>query len=89
VSDRVIEVRGLRKSYDDFEAVKGIDLHVDRGDHRRSAALHAHVDPLPLAGVVHPASRAPEEEQADAEGDDEADPFDCHVGLVEGFTFFP
>jgi len=32
VSDRVIEVRGLRKSYDDFEAVKGIDLHVDRGE---------------------------------------------------------
>jgi ABC-2 type transport system ATP-binding protein len=32
VSDRVIEVRGLRKSYDDFEAVKGIDLAVDRGE---------------------------------------------------------
>ena len=32
MSDRVIEVRGLRKSYDDFEAVKGIDLHVDRGE---------------------------------------------------------
>jgi ABC-2 type transport system ATP-binding protein len=32
VSDRVIDVRGLRKSYGDFEAVKGIDLHVDRGE---------------------------------------------------------
>ena len=32
MSDRVIEVRGLRKSYGDFEAVKGIDLHVDRGE---------------------------------------------------------
>jgi ABC-2 type transport system ATP-binding protein len=32
VIDRVIEVRGLRKSYDDFEAVKGIDIHVDRGE---------------------------------------------------------
>jgi ABC-2 type transport system ATP-binding protein len=28
----VIEVRGLRKSYGDFEAVKGIDFHVDRGE---------------------------------------------------------
>jgi len=32
VGDRVIEVRGLRKSYGAFEAVKGIDLHVDRGE---------------------------------------------------------
>jgi ABC-2 type transport system ATP-binding protein len=32
VSDRVIDVRGLRKSYGDFEAVKGIDFHVDRGE---------------------------------------------------------
>jgi ABC-2 type transport system ATP-binding protein len=32
VSDRVIDVHGLRKSYDDFEAVKGIDIHVDRGE---------------------------------------------------------
>ena len=30
--DRVIEVRGLRKSYGDVEAVRGIDLHVDRGE---------------------------------------------------------
>ena len=32
MSDRVIEVKGLRKSYGDFEAVKGIDIHVDRGE---------------------------------------------------------
>jgi ABC-2 type transport system ATP-binding protein len=32
VSDTVIEVRGLRKSYGDVEAVKGIDLHVERGE---------------------------------------------------------
>jgi ABC-2 type transport system ATP-binding protein len=32
VSDRVIDVVGLRKSYGDLEAVKGIDLHVDRGE---------------------------------------------------------
>jgi ABC-2 type transport system ATP-binding protein len=32
VSDRVIDVRGLRKSYGDFEAVKGIDFYVDRGE---------------------------------------------------------
>jgi len=32
VSDRVIDVRGLRKSYGDLEAVKGIDIHVDRGE---------------------------------------------------------
>ena len=30
--DRVIEVRGLRKSYGDIEAVRGVDLHVDRGE---------------------------------------------------------
>ena len=29
MSDRVIEVRGLRKSYGDFDAVRGIDLHVE------------------------------------------------------------
>jgi ABC-2 type transport system ATP-binding protein len=32
MSERVIEVRGLRKSYGDLEAVKGIDLHVERGE---------------------------------------------------------
>jgi ABC-2 type transport system ATP-binding protein len=32
VSNRVIDVKGLRKSYGDFEAVKGIDVHVDRGE---------------------------------------------------------
>jgi ABC-2 type transport system ATP-binding protein len=32
VTDRVIDVKGLRKSYGDFEAVKGIDIHVDRGE---------------------------------------------------------
>ena len=32
MSDRVIDVVGLRKSYGDLEAVKGIDLHVDRGE---------------------------------------------------------
>jgi ABC-2 type transport system ATP-binding protein len=32
VGDRVIEVKGLRKSYGDLDAVKGIDLHVDRGE---------------------------------------------------------
>ena len=31
-ADRVIEVRALRKSYGDVEAVRGIDLHVDRGE---------------------------------------------------------
>jgi ABC-2 type transport system ATP-binding protein len=30
--DRVIEVRGLRKIYGDVEAVRGIDLHVARGE---------------------------------------------------------
>ena len=32
MAERVIEVRGLRKSYGDVEAVAGIDLHVDRGE---------------------------------------------------------
>jgi ABC-2 type transport system ATP-binding protein len=32
VTDRVIDVTGLRKSYGDFEAVKGIDIHVERGE---------------------------------------------------------
>lgn len=32
MSDRVIEVRGLRKAYGDVEAVRGIDLHVDLGE---------------------------------------------------------
>ena len=32
MSERVIEVRGLRKSYGDVEAVAGVDLHVDRGE---------------------------------------------------------
>jgi ABC-2 type transport system ATP-binding protein len=32
VPDPVISVRGLRKSYDDLEAVRGIDLEVDRGE---------------------------------------------------------
>ena len=32
MSDRVIDVKGLRKSYGNFEAVKGIDVHVDRGE---------------------------------------------------------
>jgi ABC-2 type transport system ATP-binding protein len=31
-SERVIDVRGLRKSYGDLEAVRGVDLHVDRGE---------------------------------------------------------
>jgi ABC-2 type transport system ATP-binding protein len=30
--ERVIEVKGLRKSYGDVEAVQGIDLHVERGE---------------------------------------------------------
>ena len=30
--ERVIEIRGLRKSYGAVEAVDGIDLHVDRGE---------------------------------------------------------
>jgi ABC-2 type transport system ATP-binding protein len=32
MSERVIEVRGLRKAYGDVIAVRGIDLHVDRGE---------------------------------------------------------
>ena len=32
MSERVIEIRGLRKSYGDVEAVRGIDLYVDRGE---------------------------------------------------------
>jgi ABC-2 type transport system ATP-binding protein len=32
MAERVIDVRGLRKSYGDVEAVRGIDLHVDRGE---------------------------------------------------------
>jgi ABC-2 type transport system ATP-binding protein len=32
VAERVIEIRGLRKSYGDVEAVRGIDIAVDRGE---------------------------------------------------------
>jgi ABC-2 type transport system ATP-binding protein len=32
MSERVIEITGLRKSYGHAEAVKGVDLHVDRGE---------------------------------------------------------
>jgi ABC-2 type transport system ATP-binding protein len=32
MGERVIDVRGLRKSYGDVEAVRGIDLHVDHGE---------------------------------------------------------
>jgi ABC-2 type transport system ATP-binding protein len=32
MAERVIDVKGLRKSYDEVEAVRGIDLHVDRGE---------------------------------------------------------
>jgi ABC-2 type transport system ATP-binding protein len=32
MTDRVIDVRGLRKSYGDVEAVAGVDVHVDRGE---------------------------------------------------------
>src|SRR4029453_12783155 len=32
MAERVIEIRGLRKSYGDVEAVRGIDLHVDHGE---------------------------------------------------------
>ena len=32
MADRVIDVRGLRKSYGDVEAVRGIDIHVDHGE---------------------------------------------------------
>ncbi|MCD6020572.1 MAG: transporter related protein, partial [Actinomycetia bacterium] len=31
-TERVIEVRGLRRSYGDVEAVAGVDLHVERGE---------------------------------------------------------
>jgi ABC-2 type transport system ATP-binding protein len=31
-AERVIDVRGLRKSYGDVEAVAGVDVHVDRGE---------------------------------------------------------
>jgi ABC-2 type transport system ATP-binding protein len=32
MTDRVIDVRGLHKSYGDVHAVRGVDLHVDRGE---------------------------------------------------------
>jgi hypothetical protein len=32
MTERVIDVRGLRKTYGDLEAVRCIDLHVDRGE---------------------------------------------------------
>ena len=32
MTERVIDIRGLRKSYGDVEAVRGIDLHVDHGE---------------------------------------------------------
>jgi ABC-2 type transport system ATP-binding protein len=32
VAERVIQIQGLHKSYGDFEAVGGIDIHVDRGE---------------------------------------------------------
>ena len=32
MADSVISVRGLRKSYDGFEAVRGIDLEVQAGE---------------------------------------------------------
>jgi ABC-2 type transport system ATP-binding protein len=32
MAERVIDVRGLHKSYGDVEAVRGIDLHVERGE---------------------------------------------------------
>jgi len=32
VADAVISIRGLRKAYGDFEAVRGIDLDVERGE---------------------------------------------------------
>jgi ABC-2 type transport system ATP-binding protein len=32
MTERVIQIEGLRKSYGDFEAVRGIDIHVDRGE---------------------------------------------------------
>ncbi|HVH52540.1 MAG TPA: ATP-binding cassette domain-containing protein, partial [Actinomycetota bacterium] len=32
MAEPVIQVRGLRKSYQDVEAVRGIDLAVERGE---------------------------------------------------------
>ncbi len=32
MAEHVIDIRGLRKSYGDVEAVRGIDLHVERGE---------------------------------------------------------
>ncbi len=32
MAERVIDIKGLHKSYGDLEAVAGIDLHVDRGE---------------------------------------------------------
>jgi ABC-2 type transport system ATP-binding protein len=32
MAERVIDVRGLQKAYGDVEAVRGIDLHVERGE---------------------------------------------------------
>ena len=32
MTDLVIEIKGLRKSYGDVEAVRGVDLHVDHGE---------------------------------------------------------
>src|ERR1043165_4124714 len=32
MGERVIDVRGLTKTYGDVEALKGIDLHVDAGE---------------------------------------------------------
>ena len=32
MGERVIQIEGLRKSYGDVEAVRGIDLHVERGE---------------------------------------------------------
>ena len=32
MTERVVEVRGLRKSYGVVQAVKGVDLHLDRGE---------------------------------------------------------
>jgi ABC-2 type transport system ATP-binding protein len=32
MAERLIEIKGLRKSYGDVEAVRGVDLHVERGE---------------------------------------------------------
>src|SRR5215207_7070465 len=32
MGERVIQIEGVRKSYGDVEAVRGIDLHVERGE---------------------------------------------------------